>query len=439
MNPEEMKQTVEELSAQVEDLTSHLEETREERSALLRERFDLKEQRRYFRAQLREAKAADNTQRQEEIHGRLDDLEQQLADKDSQLEQLESQMEDLGNQIEDLMEDLGEVAGPQETPTEEARPREEEDFLKGTMLRLNGLVQKGFKKVADTLENIDFEQVGENVQSAATKAAKTVSSVASDAAKSVETAWNEAKENRQRPGGVGDYRASGSSVLDGGCYNRISVSGTCKISSDLVCREMRSSGSTRTCGSVDCSGPVHTSGAFHCGGAMAAESITSSGSLKIAKGLTVREDVRASGGLSVGGNLKCAELRSSGGLKVEGDVEAERFETSGGVNVTGMINADEINIQLAMGQNQVGDLGGSKVTVSQSVSSGLLSSLWKNAGGSLTANSIEGDEVELDRVKAKVVRGVNVVIHGGCDIEQVEYTETCTVEENAHVGNCVKV
>ena len=350
-------------------------------------------------------------------------------------------MEDLGDQLEGLMEELGRLAGPQqeqEAPEEE-RTQEEADWLKGTMVRLNGLMQKGFKKVADTLENIDFEQVGENVQTVATKAAKTVSGVASDAAKSVESAWNEAKENRQKPGGVGDYRASGSSVLDGGCYNRINVSGSCKISSDLVCREIRSSGSTRTCGSVDCSGPVHTSGAFHCGGALAAESLESSGSVKVEKGLTVRDQVRASGGISVGENLKCADLRASGGLRVGGDVEAETFETSGGLNVGGMINADTINIQLAVGQNQAGDLGGSKVTVTQSIPSGLLSSLWKNAGGSLTVSSIEGDEVELDRVKAKVVRGVHVVIHGGCDIEQVEYTETCTVEENARVGNCVKV
>lgn len=440
MKPEEMKQTVEELSTQVEVLTDQLEETREARSALLRERFDLKEQRRYFRAQLREAKAEDNQQRQEEIHGRLDELEQVLAEKDGQLEALEIQLETLGDQVEGLMEELGSLTGSaEETQAGEAQPQENEDWLRGTMVRLNGLVQKGFQKVADTLENIDFEQVGENVQSAATRAAKTVSGVATDAAKSVENAWNEAKENRQKPGGVGDYRASGSSVLDGGCYNRISVSGSCKISSDLVCREIRSSGSTRTCGSVDCSGPIHSSGSFHCGGAMSAQSLTSSGSVKIEKGLTVQGNVHSSGGLSVGGDVKCTQLTCSGGLKVEGDVEAERFETSGGVNVTGMINADEINIQLAMGQNHAGDLGGTKVTVSQSVTSGLLSSLWKNAGGSLTASSIEGDEVELDRVKAKVVRGVNVVIRGGCDIEQVEYTETCTVEENARVGNCVKV
>lgn len=148
--------------------------------------------------------------------------------------------------------------------------------------------------------------------------------------------------------------------------------------------------------------------------------------------------MHSSGGLSVGENLKCADLRTSGGLRV-GAMWRRRTLKPPRLNVGGMINADTINIQLAVGQNQAGDLGGSKVTVTQSIPSGLLSSLWKNAGGSLTVSSIEGDEVELDRVKAKVVRGCNVVIHGGCDIEQVEYTETCTVEENARVGNCVKV
>ena len=103
----------------------------------------------------------------------------------------------------------------------------------------------------------------------------------------------------------------------------------------------------------------------------------------------------------------------------------------------GMINADEVHIQVSVSQSQVGAIGGSEVHVTQSAPAGILSSIWKP--GMLNCDSIEGDEVELTMVKAHVVRGANVVIHSGCDIDQVEYTDTCTVDEDAKVGNCIKV
>ena len=97
---------------------------------------------------------------------------------------------------------------------------------------LNQMLQKGLQKVSDTLEHVDFESIGQDVSCAVNKASQNV-----------KTALNEVKDNRQKPGGVGDYRVSGSGVLDGGCYNRITCTGACKVSSDLVCRGISTSGS----------------------------------------------------------------------------------------------------------------------------------------------------------------------------------------------------
>ena len=103
-----------------------------------------------------------------------------------------------------------------------------------------------------------------------------------------------------------------------------------------------------------------------------------------------------------------------------------------------MINAEQVEIQLRA-ESQVGSIGGSKVQVTQSPTTGFLSGILKNNVGSLTCDSIEGDEVDLTAVKASVVRGANVVIRNGCDIDQVEYTGTCTVDGDARVGGCVKL
>jgi cytoskeletal protein CcmA (bactofilin family) len=304
--------------------------------------------------------------------------------------------------------------------------------------KINGLLQKGFRKMTDKLENLDLDQVSESVQTAATKAAKTVTGVATDAAKTVETAWTEAKESREKPGGVGDYRVSGNSVMDGGCYNRISCAGSCKVSSELVCRELKASGSFRACAGVDCNGPVRSSGVFQCAGDLLAGNLSNSGTMTV-QGSLKSGDIVSSGSLHVAGSVKGADLRSTGGLTVEGDVEADSFTSTGSLTVGGMVNADTVNIRLSVMKGTVGSIGGAKVVVTRSASSGLLTSLLKPDSSALVCDSIEGDQIELTGVKAKVVRGADVVIHGGCEIGQVEYTGTCTIDPEAQVDACAKL
>ena len=443
MNTEEMNKRLDELTAQADEMSQKLSEARDRRSDLLRQRFDLKERRRYFRAQLRES--ADNPDRIAEINTHLEALETQLEELDGELDQVETvidttsgEMEDVMDQVEDFREDAPEAPEAPETPeSAEGEPVSGEDVVSQTMEKLNGLLQRGLQKVADTLENIDFEKVGENVSSAASRAYKTVGGVAEGAARSIEDVWTDAKESREAPGGIGDYHSSGSSTIDGGCYNRILVSGACKVSSDLVCRELRASGSFRACGGVDCNGAVRTTGTATVAGDLVAGSLGNAGSLKVQGSLT-SGPFTSTGGTHVSGDLKATALRSSGSLHVDGDVEADSFTTTGGLNIGGMVNADKVSIQVAVGGSQVGSIGGSDVKVLRSATGGLLSSLGVPAG-TLTADSIEGDSVDIASVKAHVVRGANVVIRGGCDIDQVEYTDACTVDGDARVGSCVKI
>ena len=446
MNPNEMNERVENLTAQVDEMNLRLEDAREERNELLRQRFDLKEQRRYFRAQLREAKAEGNADREEKIEARLNELAEQLDELDDRIDGLEDQIDNMGDEMDDIMDqvdDLEETLGEPVTEGDAGEKAGENagagagtDAITAAMEKLNGLLTKGFKKMADTIENLDFEKMGENVSNMASKAYRTVEGVATDAARNIDNAWNEAKEIREQPGGIGDYKISGSSTIDGGCYNRITASGSCKVSSDLVCRELRVSGSFRALGGVDCNGAVRATGSLQCAGDMLAGSLTSSGGTKI-QGNLESGPVVSTGGLTVGGSVKAAALRSSGGLHVDGDVEADSFTSTGGLNVGGMINADVVSIQTSVGNSTVGSIGGSKVRVYRAIG-GLLNSLGVPTG-MLTCDSIEGDEVDVAAVKAHVVRGATVTIRSSCDIDQVEYTDTCTVEDGAKVDNCVKV
>ena len=74
-----------------------------------------------------------------------------------------------------------------------------------------------------------------------------------------------------------------------------------------------------------------------------------------------------------------------------------------------------------------------------SATAGLLSSILKPKYGTLECDSIEGDQVDLAGVQASTVRGTRVIIRSGCTIGRVEYSEACTVEDGAQVGQCEKV
>ena len=429
MNPEELNVLTDKLS----EINTQIDEKKQQRSDLLRQRFDLKEQRRYYRAQLQ---AAETEDRKEKVSAKLCEIEQEVEALDLNVDVLEKEIEALGDQADDISIEIGKSAG--ETEPADFEPLEDEgadwgDALGKTMDSFNDFLRKGLRKAADTLEKVDLDKVSDSVESYAAKAAMT----AKAAAEKVGAAWNEAAENRQKPSGIGDHHISGTGVMDGGCYNHISVSGGCKVSSDLVCREIRVSGSFRAHGSVDCSGDITVSGGFTGEKDVKAGNITGTGSVKVLGDLEAGK-IQIPGGLTVEGDISAREIKVTGSLKAVGDVEADSFSASGLVNVGGIINAEEVAIKLDMSQSNVGSIGGSKVTITQGSASGILSAIWKNAGKLIT-ESIEGDELELHNVEADVVRGTRVTIHSGCKIDRVEYSQYCSIDETALVGECVKV
>ena len=431
MNREEFNETLSQLEQQLEEMNNRLEDAREQRNSLLRERFDLKEQRRYLRNQRREAMEADNQDRVERLAARLEELEEKLNTIDSRIDEIEEIIETTNDNMDEVRDTMGNAKDRMEDAREAAEDGQEQFDLgeqwDKAMDGLNQALQKGLKAVADTLEHVDFESIGQDVSSAVNKASKNV-----------KTAFNEAKDNRQKPGGVGDYRVSGSGVLDGGCYNRISCTGACKVSSDLTCREISSSGSFHACGNVDCSGGIRSSGSFHCAGNLTAGEMSSSGSTRV-EGNLKSGLLNVPGSLSVDGNISAGEMQVSGSLKVGGDCEADSFTASGSLNVSGIVNADVVKIRLVRSQSTVGSIGGSQVTVERSATAGLLSSILMPKYGTLECDSIEGDQVDIIGVQASTVRGTRVIIRNGCTIGSVEYSEACTVEDGAQVGRCVKV
>ena len=239
-----------------------------------------------------------------------------------------------------------------------------------------------------------------------------------------------------------DMKISGSSTMPGGEYNRVSISGAGKISSDVKCAELRCSGAAKVHGSVQCAGEIHSSGACKIGGSASCESLSTSGSFRIQGDLDARQYLHASGSVEVGGRLTagevetsgaveagsvhCGTYKSAGSCRIHGDLEAESAVLAGAVEIGGLLNAETVDISTSCAVH-IGAIGGSRIHITQKDIKALFGFI-RMASGCARIGSIEGDTIELEYVEAEIVRGKYVRIGEGCRIGTVEYGENLEAE-----------
>lgn len=233
-----------------------------------------------------------------------------------------------------------------------------------------------------------------------------------------------------------DLNISGASVMPGGDYGRVRISGSGKINGDLRAEMLRCSGAAQIQGNtvteeLDCSGVCSVVGNLE------AKESHVSGSLKV-RGSVSGGNFNMSGGLKVEDGFHCQRLKLSGGLYVGRGMEAEQVELSGGIRVGTLLNAETITIR-SQCSSRVQEIGCSSLRVRKEDSS-FFTRLFRTPRPSyaLEVDTIEADQADLEYTRANVVRGRDVVIGPGCRIRRVEYTGTCRAPEGA-VAELVKV
>jgi cytoskeletal protein CcmA (bactofilin family) len=231
-----------------------------------------------------------------------------------------------------------------------------------------------------------------------------------------------------------NLKIAGEGTASGGFYNNISVSGKADINGDFDCIDFRISGA------CDINGNLKTktgkiSGEVKVKGNLEAEEFKISGSSDI-DGDAVIKKIKIQGGTKIGGNISSEEVSAFGEIKINGDCNAETFVSKGAFTIGGLLNAGEINIVLYSRSN-VSEIGGEKITIKKGITSkikNIIKSIFLPNDffdGRLYTESIEGDDIYLEYTKAKVVRGNNVTIGEGCEIELVEYKDSFE-----QLGNC---
>jgi len=235
---------------------------------------------------------------------------------------------------------------------------------------------------------------------------------------------------------MGDFSISGSGRCSGGKYEKISISGSGHIDGDVTCNSLGISGSGHIDGNVECAGPVRVSGSARMSGDMRAKSFSTSGSAHIDGSLDC-ETGGVSGSAHISGSIRAGEFTTHGSLGAR-TVEAEHFTARGGFSITELLSADEIDVVIG-GNCRAGEVGGKNIKVRRGEMNSILGWLF-GAGrrGGFECTAIEGDRVDIEYVKADVVRGDVVTVGPGCKIGRVEYKTSCTADFDSDIGERVQ-
>jgi len=237
----------------------------------------------------------------------------------------------------------------------------------------------------------------------------------------------------------GDLKISGAGSGIGGSYNEVKISGAGSINGDVDCKLLKISGAGEIKGNVKAE-DVHVSGAGEVKGNLECDNAEISGSCEV-KGDVKCKFIRISGGSEVKGGIKADEIEISGAVEIKDDCEAENFKASGAFEIGGLLNADNIDISMR-GFCSVAEIGGEKISIRTGevlLNIGrILSGVFSTRRG-MKCSIIEGDDIYLEDTRAKIVRGNNVTIGKGCEIELVEYKNEINICDDRSVKETKKV
>ncbi len=235
--------------------------------------------------------------------------------------------------------------------------------------------------------------------------------------------------------GANDMRIAGEGSVGGGTYGNVTISGAGRVTGDVTCNDFKINGAGSADGNVTAMLiDINGSGSFS--GKVEAKQMAVKGDASVAQGLGVG-DLKVKGRLTAGG-VAANTVDVRGEIKVGTNLQAESMTGEGAFKVDGMLNAGTLSFALH-GQSTAREIGGDRVSITLGRGFVGASILGLFTDKRLTVETIEADEIMLENTTAKVVRGTNVRIGAGSDIELVEYSGTIDRAPDARVGEARQV
>jgi cytoskeletal protein CcmA (bactofilin family) len=245
-------------------------------------------------------------------------------------------------------------------------------------------------------------------------------------------------KNDKRP----NLKIIGNNSASGGRYNDAKIIGNGTIKGDMDCATFRSVGDSRLEGNLK-AGSVKIIGSIHVEGQTEADDVRVTGELGIDGDFRAR-DCHLRGRITTKSGIKADAMSLTGYVTVKKNCEAESFKADGQIKIDGLLTADDVEIK-TYGESRISEIGGDRIVISKGSGSTpgkvikllFVPSNWGNA--MVTVNTIEGDDIRLSNTRAKVVRGKNVIIESGCEIDLVEYKGNLRVNRSSTVREEKKI
>jgi cytoskeletal protein CcmA (bactofilin family) len=222
---------------------------------------------------------------------------------------------------------------------------------------------------------------------------------------------------------IEDLIIKGSGNSAGGKYKTVNIKGSGEIDGDIECNIMKIEGGCTVYGNLE------------------AKTVEIKGNSTI-KGSCHSTDIDIQGSANFGNDVSAEEINAKGRININGNFNAEKFNMEGAFKIRGLLNAGELELKLH-GPSEAREIGGEKITIKREGRlifpriEKMITTLGFNT--CLITDVIEGDEIYLEYTKAKIIRGNNIEIGPGCEIELIEYKESYKQDEKAVVNNYKKM
>jgi cytoskeletal protein CcmA (bactofilin family) len=219
----------------------------------------------------------------------------------------------------------------------------------------------------------------------------------------------------------GNLSITGSSYASGGTYDIVKIVGEGTIDGDVACSRLKCVGTLDMDGQLK-SKHVSIVGTCSFSGGVQTDTIKISGTVTIGGDVKLKE-LHCSGTIESQGNLYGEQLNLRGQLSTKGDCEADVLTARGIFEIGGLLNAGQLDVKLYH-DCRAKEIGGEKIRIRKASLLNPFNFFFKpSSNATLYASIIEGDEIYLENTKAAVVRGNQVTIGPGCEVELVEYKE----------------
>ncbi|WP_196426799.1 MULTISPECIES: polymer-forming cytoskeletal protein [Paenibacillus] len=235
---------------------------------------------------------------------------------------------------------------------------------------------------------------------------------------------------------------TGTGGAAGGLYKDIKVMGEADFNGDVDCLALKCSGTVKVRGGVK-STSCRINGTFDVSGDLVTGRATIHGRMAV-EGNVKAQEIKSNGETTIRGHVAGDRIHLEGYFQIKGRCEAEQLRIKGIFKIAELVNADSVDLALHS-RCQVKEIGGERIEVRRGTGTmlkKLLGSLFLPADyyeGTLTAESIEGDDVYVEYTQAEVIRGRNVVVGPGCRIGRIEYTNKLEHTAGSDVTDAVQI